>query len=118
MNAHKLKLIPVLSALLVLQLLLALVLGLSNGVSVSTEEPSNLIPADISTVDRMKIEGGRKTKTGAWSTDSDVLEDVAAQGHPIATKVLEWRELSRLKSKLQGIDAAGRAKIHGHGKPA
>ena len=47
--------------------------------------------------DRMKIEGGRKTKTGAWSTDSDVLEDVAAQGHPIATKVLEWRGLAKLR---------------------
>jgi DNA polymerase-1 len=47
--------------------------------------------------DKMKIEGGRKTKTGAWSTDSDVLEDVAAQGHPIATKVLEWRGLSKLR---------------------
>ncbi len=47
--------------------------------------------------DRMKIEGGRKTKTGAWSTDSDVLEDVAAQGHPIAKKVLEWRGLAKLR---------------------
>jgi DNA polymerase I len=47
--------------------------------------------------DKMKIEGGRKTKTGAWSTDSDVLEDVAAQGHPIAKKVLEWRGLAKLR---------------------
>ncbi|MDB5739367.1 MAG: polymerase [Alphaproteobacteria bacterium] len=47
--------------------------------------------------DRMKLEGGRKTKTGAWSTDSDVLEDVAAQGHPIAKKVLEWRGLAKLR---------------------
>jgi DNA polymerase I len=43
------------------------------------------------------IEGGRKTKTGAWSTDSDVLEDVAAQGHPIAKLVLEWRGLAKLR---------------------
>jgi DNA polymerase I len=47
--------------------------------------------------DRMKLEGGRRTKTGAWSTDSDVLEDVAAQGHPIAQKVLEWRGLAKLR---------------------
>jgi DNA polymerase-1 len=47
--------------------------------------------------DRMKIEGGRKTKTGAWSTDSDVLEDVAAQGHPMAKLVLEWRGLAKLR---------------------
>ena len=47
--------------------------------------------------DRMKIEGGRKTKTGAWSTDSDVLEDVAAQGRPMAKKVLDWRGLAKLR---------------------
>jgi DNA polymerase-1 len=47
--------------------------------------------------DRMKLEGGRRTKTGAWSTDSDVLEDVAAQGIPIAQKVLDWRGLAKLR---------------------
>ncbi len=47
--------------------------------------------------DRMKLTGGRKTKTGAWSTDSDVLEDVAAQGHEIAKKVLDWRQLAKLR---------------------
>jgi DNA polymerase-1 len=47
--------------------------------------------------DKMGMEGGRKTKTGAWSTDSDVLEDVAAQGAPIAKKVLEWRGLAKLR---------------------
>ncbi|MEI9996009.1 MAG: DNA polymerase I [Rhizomicrobium sp.] len=46
---------------------------------------------------KFKLEGGRKTKTGAWSTDSDVLEDVAAQGHPIAKTVLEWRGLAKLR---------------------
>jgi DNA polymerase-1 len=47
--------------------------------------------------DRMKLEGGRRTKTGAWSTDSDVLEDVAAQGVPVAKKVLDWRALAKLR---------------------
>jgi DNA polymerase-1 len=46
---------------------------------------------------KMGMEGGRKTKTGAWSTDSDVLEDVAAQGHEIAKKVLDWRGLAKLR---------------------
>ncbi|MBN9554367.1 MAG: DNA polymerase I, partial [Alphaproteobacteria bacterium] len=46
---------------------------------------------------KMGLEGGRKTKTGAWSTDVDVLEDVAAQGHEIAKKVLEWRGLAKLR---------------------
>ncbi|HEY5046891.1 MAG TPA: DNA polymerase I [Rhizomicrobium sp.] len=46
---------------------------------------------------RLKLEGGRKTKTGAWSTDADVLEDIAAQGHEIAKKVLDWRQLQKLR---------------------
>ncbi len=46
---------------------------------------------------KFKVEGGRRTKTGAWSTDSDVLEDVAAQGHEIAQKVLAWRQLQKLR---------------------
>ena len=46
---------------------------------------------------KFKLPGGRKTKTGAWSTDADVLEEVAAQGHEIAKKVLDWRTLSKLR---------------------
>ncbi|MBS0470134.1 MAG: DNA polymerase I [Proteobacteria bacterium] len=46
---------------------------------------------------KFKLEGGRKTKTGAWSTDADILEDVAAQGHPIAKLVLDWRGLAKLR---------------------
>jgi DNA polymerase-1 len=46
---------------------------------------------------KMKLEGGRKTKTGAWSTDSDVLEEVAAGGVPLAQKVLDWRALAKLR---------------------
>jgi DNA polymerase I len=47
--------------------------------------------------DQFKLPGGRRTKTGAWSTDSDVLEDIAAQGHDIAKKVLAWRQLQKLR---------------------
>ena len=46
---------------------------------------------------KFSLPGGRKTKTGAWSTDVDVLEDVAAQGHDIARKVLDWRQLAKLR---------------------
>src|SRR3984885_13833747 len=46
---------------------------------------------------KMGLEGGSKTKTGAWSTDVGVLEDVAAQGHEIARKVLDWRGLAKLR---------------------
>jgi DNA polymerase-1 len=49
--------------------------------------------------ERLGFAGGKKSaKSGAYSTDSDVLEDLAAQGHAIATHVLEWRGLSKLKS--------------------
>jgi DNA polymerase-1 len=47
--------------------------------------------------DRMKLPSGRKTKTGAWSTDVDVLEDLAAQGQAIAKKALDWRQLAKLR---------------------
>jgi DNA polymerase-1 len=48
--------------------------------------------------DEMKLSGGRKGKTGAYSTDAAVLEDLAAQGVELATRVLEWRQLAKLKS--------------------
>ncbi|MQT12801.1 DNA polymerase I [Rhizobiales bacterium Sp-1] len=48
--------------------------------------------------ERMAIPGGKKTKTGAWGTGADVLEDLAAQGHVLPAKVLEWRQVAKLKS--------------------
>ncbi|MBI2233432.1 MAG: DNA polymerase I [Micavibrio aeruginosavorus] len=48
--------------------------------------------------EEMGMPGGRKTKTGDWSTAVDVLEDLSEQGHEIVGKVLEWRQLSKLKS--------------------
>jgi DNA polymerase-1 len=48
--------------------------------------------------DQMGLPGGAKTKTGQWSTDVDVLEKLAAQGHEIVRKILDWRGLSKLKS--------------------
>jgi DNA polymerase-1 len=47
---------------------------------------------------RMGLAGGRKTATGAWSTDSDTLDDLAAQGVEMAKRVLDWRQLSKLRS--------------------
>ena len=43
-----------------------------------------------------KLKGVKKTKTGTYSTDSGILEDLAHQGHNIAKLVLEWRELTKL----------------------
>ncbi|MGB5950365.1 MAG: DNA polymerase I [Parvibaculum sp.] len=48
--------------------------------------------------DRMGHEGGKRTKTGAWSTDADALEALAVQGHALPRAVLDWRGLSKLKS--------------------
>jgi len=48
--------------------------------------------------DKMSLPGGRRTKTGAWSTDAAALEELAAQGHDLPRKVLEWRLVAKLKS--------------------
>ncbi|MEP3045234.1 MAG: DNA polymerase I [Roseibium sp.] len=48
--------------------------------------------------DKMGLPGGKKTKTGAWSTSAQVLEDLAAEGHDLPSRIVEWRQLSKLKS--------------------
>ena len=48
--------------------------------------------------EKMGLQGGKKAKTGAYSTSADVLEDLAASGVEIASKVLDWRHLAKLKS--------------------
>lgn len=48
--------------------------------------------------DKMGYKGGRKGKSGQYSTDQAVLEKLDAEGAEIASKVLEWRQLSKLKS--------------------
>jgi len=48
--------------------------------------------------DKLGYKGGRKGKSGQYSTDVSVLEKLAAEGAPIARLVLEWRQLSKLKS--------------------
>jgi DNA polymerase I len=48
--------------------------------------------------DKMGLKGGRKGKTGAYSTDAAELEKLAGQGVPIAQKVLDWRQVAKLKS--------------------
>ncbi|MFC3674493.1 DNA polymerase I [Ferrovibrio xuzhouensis] len=48
--------------------------------------------------DKMSLPGGKKGKTGAYSTGADVLEELAAQGHDLPRAVLDWRQLAKLKS--------------------
>jgi DNA polymerase-1 len=47
---------------------------------------------------KMKLEGGTKTKTGQWATGAKVLEELAEQGHALPQKILDWRQVSKLRS--------------------
>jgi DNA polymerase-1 len=56
--------------------------------------------------DEMGLKGGKKGKTGAYSTDAAVLEELAAQGSELPRVVLEWRQLAKLKSTyVEGLAA-------------
>ncbi len=48
--------------------------------------------------EEMGLEGGRKTKQGAYGTGADILEGLAAQGHTLPRLVLDWRQLAKLRS--------------------
>jgi len=56
--------------------------------------------------DEMGLEGGKKGKTGAYSTGAEVLETLAAEGHDLPARVLDWRQLSKLKSTYTDTLAA------------
>jgi DNA polymerase-1 len=47
--------------------------------------------------DEMSLPGGKKGKTGAYATGADILEDLATE-HEMPARVLDWRQLSKLKS--------------------
>lgn len=49
--------------------------------------------------EKLGLEGGKKSaKTGAYGTGNDVLEELAEAGHDIAQKVIDWRQLAKLKN--------------------
>ncbi|WP_170396683.1 DNA polymerase I [Ruegeria arenilitoris] len=56
-------------------------------------------PAQLGEIlfDKMGLEGGKKGKTGKYSTGADILEDLATE-HELPRRVLDWRQLSKLKS--------------------
>ena len=66
--------------------------------------------------DKMGIEGGKKTKTGAWVTDADVLEGLAAAGHELPRTIVDWRTLSKLRSTyteaLQAAISKDTGRVH------
>jgi DNA polymerase I len=47
---------------------------------------------------KMGLPGAKQTATGAWSTAAGVLDDLAEQGNELAARILDWRQLSKLKS--------------------
>jgi DNA polymerase-1 len=47
---------------------------------------------------KMGLPGAKKTKTGAWSTGVQVLEELAEAGHELPRRILDWRQVSKLKS--------------------
>ncbi len=56
-------------------------------------------PAQLGEIlfDEMGIEGGKKGKNGKYATGADILEDLATE-HDLPARVLDWRQLSKLKS--------------------
>ncbi|NND18723.1 MAG: DNA polymerase I, partial [Silicimonas sp.] len=56
-------------------------------------------PAQVGEIlfDKMSLPGGKKGKTGKYSTPADVLEDLATE-HDLPARILDWRQLAKLKS--------------------
>ncbi len=47
---------------------------------------------------KMGLPGAKKTPSGQWATPATLLEELAGQGHELPRKILDWRQLSKLKS--------------------
>ncbi|MCI4678224.1 DNA polymerase I [Rhodoblastus acidophilus] len=47
---------------------------------------------------KFALPGGKKTATGAWSTSASVLDELAEQGNDLAARVLDWRQVQKLRS--------------------
>ena len=66
--------------------------------------------------DEMSLPGGKKGRTGAYGTGAEILEDLRAQGHDLPARVLDWRQLSKLRSTYTEALAAaahpGTQRVH------
>ncbi|MDC0625507.1 DNA polymerase I [Alphaproteobacteria bacterium] len=64
----------------------------------------------------LSIQGGKKTKSGTFSTDSSTLSSLSDQGYEIASLILDWRELTKLKStytdSLQNQATKNNSRVH------
>ena len=64
---------------------------------------------------KLGLPGGKKTKGGQWSTDARVLEDLAAEGHELPRRIVDWRQLTKLKGTYTDALPAhmdGEGRIH------
>jgi DNA polymerase-1 len=75
--------------------------GLEVEINALAGEPVNVgSPKQIGDIlfGKLGLEGGTKTKTGQWATGARLLEELAEQGHKLPQKILDWRQVSKLKS--------------------
>jgi DNA polymerase I len=75
--------------------------GLETEINKLAGEPVNVgSPKQIGDIlfGKLGLPGGTRTKTGQWATGARMLEDLAEQGHKLPQKILDWRQVSKLKS--------------------
>ncbi len=75
--------------------------GLQAEINKLAGEPVNVgSPKQIGDIlfGKLGLEGGIKTKTGQWATGARLLEELAELGHKLPQKILDWRQVSKLKS--------------------
>jgi DNA polymerase-1 len=65
---------------------------------------------------KLGFPGGTKTKTGAWATGARALDDLAEQGHALPRRILDWRQVAKLRSTytdaLPGYVNAATHRVH------
>jgi DNA polymerase-1 len=75
--------------------------GLEGEINKLAGEPVNAgSPKQIGDIlfGKLGLAGGTRTKTGQWATGARMLEELAEQGHELPQKILDWRQVSKLKS--------------------
>jgi len=70
------------------------VIALNGGEAFNLASPQQLGKVLFET---LNLPGGKKTKTGQWATGADILEELAPL-HPLPARLLDWRQLAKLKS--------------------
>ncbi|WP_294644572.1 DNA polymerase I [uncultured Aureimonas sp.] len=74
--------------------------GLEADIHILAGEPFNVgSPKQLGEIlfGKLGLPGGKKTKTGQWATDAKLLEDLAAQGHDLPRRIVDWRQITKLK---------------------